>query len=246
MIRRVDWRTPPDYYEPGRAWLAPMSRDLTNPDLDPASSSEANKNIRARSFFDEADNGFLLDWNGTVFLNPPGGKCDADGMRVVTTKPTDIVAAAGRVGGIDAEFELQKELRARHVEGRPWCEASGACGLPPGHKHEGPIQSSAKAWWFKLAREVQARRVPLALFVGFNIEILQTTQVDPEPGLILPLDCFLCFPRTRGAYLDDDNKPVRGMTHASVIVGVLPSATLNRGEHRRRFDELFAPIGRVR
>ena len=40
-------------------------------DLDPASSREANKVVRARSFFTVQSNGLKRQWRGRVFLNPP-------------------------------------------------------------------------------------------------------------------------------------------------------------------------------
>jgi ParB-like chromosome segregation protein Spo0J len=40
-------------------------------DLDPASSREANKVVRAKSFFTVRHNGLKRPWRGRVFLNPP-------------------------------------------------------------------------------------------------------------------------------------------------------------------------------
>lgn len=40
-------------------------------DLDPLSSAEANKTVRARTYYTSADDGFSKEWTGRVFLNPP-------------------------------------------------------------------------------------------------------------------------------------------------------------------------------
>jgi hypothetical protein len=52
--------------------------------LDPASSALANTVVGAARFFDAASNGFAHRWNAkSVFLNPPGGKCDTEGRSLV-------------------------------------------------------------------------------------------------------------------------------------------------------------------
>lgn len=105
---------------------------------------------------------------------------------------------------------------------------------------EVPILSSAKAWWAKLVHEYLARRVEAAVFVGFTLEILQTTQVDPAP--LLPLDCPLCVPSRRVAYVRADGTVGASPPHGSVIVCVTEPGT----DYARRFAEAFAPLGRVR
>jgi len=40
-------------------------------DLDPASTAEANKVVKAKSIFTKRTNGLKKDWHGRVFLNPP-------------------------------------------------------------------------------------------------------------------------------------------------------------------------------
>lgn len=57
-------------------------------DLDPA-TTEWNP-VGADTFFTAHTNGFDKPWGGSVFLNPPGGKCDKDGVSVTRDR------AAGR------------------------------------------------------------------------------------------------------------------------------------------------------
>ncbi len=63
--------------------------------------------------------------------------------------------------------------------------------------------SSAKRWWAKLVTEWAEGRTKAAIFVGFSLEILQTTQNVDEAGALLPLDFPICYPRTRVAYLSE-------------------------------------------
>lgn len=213
------WFTPPAIIEAARATMDGI-------DLDPASCAKANEHVRASRFLDKDENGFGRPWSGKVFLNPPGGVCDSDGLRVVRGK-----------------------------KGEQGCEVTGACGLPPGHAHRKPLLSAAKAWWEKLATQWAAGAVECAVFIGFSIEILQTTQNGMPAGVPSAVDptSLLCFPKTRLAFLqEEDGKlvPVKGNTHASVIVGLgLANAANGSCEivgWEERFREHFAPIGAVR
>jgi len=168
-------------------------------DLDPASCARSNEIVKAKTFFDIERNGFTAVWNGNVFLNPPGGKCDKHGL--------------------------------------PSEDASG--------------ESSTKAWWFKLAQEWNMGHISSAVFLGYSMEILQTTQVNtPETEVIgrrlaIPLDFPLCFPSRRISFLNEENKAVTGNTHASVIV-FLPDMgrNLDYQSSVRRFKKKFREIGR--
>ena len=59
-----EWYTPAEYVELVRQLLGSI-------DLDPASSLEAQKTVKAESFFTKEDDGLNHDWNGRVYLNPP-------------------------------------------------------------------------------------------------------------------------------------------------------------------------------
>lgn len=122
--------------------------------------------------------------------------------------------------------------------------------------------SAAKAWWFKLVREWIEDRVLSAIFIGFSVEILQTTQVDPpriagtirraemqQPTLFVPLDFPMCFPRKRLAYWHegDDGKLVEGKSppHSSVIVYLPPKAVGSFGLGIAKFRHAFGKFGTV-
>lgn len=59
-----EWYTPSEYVESVRSVLGSI-------DLDPASSEQANKVIRASKYFTKVDDGLTHEWAGNVFLNPP-------------------------------------------------------------------------------------------------------------------------------------------------------------------------------
>lgn len=128
---------------------------------------------------------------------------------------------------------------------------------PPGGKDEGG--SRQKAWWYKLAEEWTTRRVNAAIFVGFSLEILQTTQVKAPATLPPPLHFPFCVPQVRVKYShpvapDGVQSSLRGIEqetevgesppHASVIVYLPPrEETKTRVLH---FHEVFSrTFGRV-
>jgi hypothetical protein len=180
-------------------------------DLDPASSARFNGVVEAAEYFNLAKNGLKQRWRGKVFLNPPGGLVDRDGRPVYIKTKT-----------------------------RASCTLTGLCGLLPGHKHEG-VESSAKVWWFKLASEWDLGRVEEAIYVGFSLEILQTTQVERVDGLPVPLDFMTCFPSERVKYLSEDENgkltPGEQPTHSSFFTYIGPNTS--------KFREVFSKFGRV-
>lgn len=121
------------------------------------------------------------------------------------------------------------------------CYETGACGLPPGHKHQG-VESSQKKWWFKLAREVAEGHVEAATFVCFSVELLQSTQNKTPAGLTIPLDYTICFPSSRVSYLKPGGESGDQPPHASCIV---LACDADMTQTLARFREAFSPIGRV-
>lgn len=87
-----------------------------------------------------------------------------------------------------------------------------------------------------------------AFFVGFSLEILQSSQVaypDGELAPVTPHQFPLCYPKERIAFLsendDGDLEEGREPTHGNVLV-YLPQFW-NKTE-RSKFFELFGDIGK--
>jgi phage N-6-adenine-methyltransferase len=59
-----EWYTPKPYVEAVRKVMGSI-------DLDPASCDEAQKNVKAKEYYTEEDDGLAQSWSGCVFLNPP-------------------------------------------------------------------------------------------------------------------------------------------------------------------------------
>lgn len=73
-----DWYTPAVYVEAAREVMGGI-------DLDPATDRTANRVIKARRIYTEADDGLTKDWRGRVFINPPGGQALDFWRRLIET-----------------------------------------------------------------------------------------------------------------------------------------------------------------
>lgn len=62
-----------EYYTP-QPIIDAARRVMGGIDLDPASSPEANKRVRAARFFTQADDGLAQPWTGRVWMNHPFGR----------------------------------------------------------------------------------------------------------------------------------------------------------------------------
>ena len=73
-----DWYTPPDIIEAARIAMGGI-------DLDPATSSNAQKIVRAATWYTVAMNGLRTDlpWRGNVWLNPPYGRGESSARAFV-------------------------------------------------------------------------------------------------------------------------------------------------------------------
>ncbi|MBF2754654.1 MAG: hypothetical protein ISN29_05270 [Gammaproteobacteria bacterium AqS3] len=60
----IEWYTP--------SWVLEAARgSMGTIDLDPASSEEANRHVKATRFYDKDQDGLSQYWEGNVWLNPP-------------------------------------------------------------------------------------------------------------------------------------------------------------------------------
>ncbi len=184
-------------------------------DLDPASSISANRSVRAERIFTKNENGLFQEWRGRCWVNSPGGLVDEAGREVL-----------------------------RRSKKRPGCTESGACGLPPGHKHEG-VNSSAVFWWHKLVHEFEAGRIACAVFLGFSLEILQSAQTFAGKH---PLDFPCSVPKQRIRFETEDERGVRHPgdqpTHGNVIV-LVRLGSEGDDQVMNRFVTTFSQIGYV-
>lgn len=110
--------------------------------------------------------------------------------------------------------DQQKEIRAKH---REEAETWGT-------------RSRALAWWKKLMKEHRAGRTTHALFLGFTLEILRSSQECLEGSA---LDFPICVPRDRLEFSGAEDP-----THGNVIVYIGPDAD--------RFAKVFSQFGRCR
>jgi hypothetical protein len=134
------------------------------------------------------------------------------------------------------EFFTRKDgSLSRPWHGRVWLNPPG--GRAPGNK------SSAAVWWAKLAEEYAAGRVTEALFLGFSIEILATSQ----DAAVWIGDLPFCIPRKRIEF-DRETSPgtfVAGdsPTHSNVIAYLPPRHGSPAAVER--FAAAFNKFGRV-
>lgn len=83
-----------------------MREVLGGIDLDPCTSALVNEQIvMAKTFHTLADNGFVKEWRGTVWLNPPGGYCDAYGIPCPRDLAGRQIRTAGSVSSPRTWFE---------------------------------------------------------------------------------------------------------------------------------------------
>ncbi len=152
--------------------------------------------------------------------------------------PSAIVEAARKVmGGIDldpASCEKANEVvkaaayctRENNGLLHPWwgkvfLNPPGGREFPPDADHERSWgRPNSQLWWPKLVDEWCSGRVEQAIFVGFSIEILQSSQSGKGP---IPLDFPFCIPRARTCFLDEQLVPQKDPTHANVIVYLPPA-----------------------
>ena len=154
-------------------------------------------------------------------------------------------------------------VRARHILTReddglgrswgvPWDPSRVLCNPPGGKGEDGSIQ---KQWWIHGAGQWAAGVVDALIWIAFKLDFLQLTQSGLPPGVPVPLDGAICYPRTRTGYYAPAHTAAlpgfeiealrRGESppHASAVI-YLPSRRDPEG--LARFDGAFSSLGQVR
>ena len=149
----TEWYTPPAIIKLARAVMG-------NIDLDPASSLEANKVVRASRFYSLEDNGLEKPWAGRVWLNPPY----AEGL---VGKFTQKLTLHIRAGEVREAIALVNNATETGWFQDVLCVASGVC-FPkgrvrfwqPGEAEGTPLQGQAVVYFgsrFSLFHSVFSR-----------------------------------------------------------------------------------------
>ena len=106
---------------------------------------------------------------------------------------------------------------AQAWSGRVWLNPPGGC-LDRDDRPAKHGRSAAKRWWQKLEQEYRTGRVTEAIFLGFNLDVLQNTQLPIETAYPV-LDYPICIPRQRIKFLEPDTlQEQKQPTHANVLV----------------------------
>lgn len=97
-------------------------------------------------------------------------------------------------------------------------------------------KSGAAVWWDKLIEEYTSGRVRQAIFLGFSIEIMATSQDSKMWVGQFPF----CIPRNRIEFVNEQFEKGTSPTHSNVVV-YLPA----RIENVERFETNFSQFGKV-
>lgn len=201
--------SPPEIVEAARYVLGGI-------DLDPASSREFNKQVRARKIFTEKQDGLARPWSGRVYLNPPGGSF------ILKKAEAELIAKEARaLAPKMKEAQDQAAKQALKLAREPFRKAAA----------EWETRSRSCAWWRKLTREYEAGRVESGIFLSFTLELLRAAQASKGADFAHPLDFAVCYPRERLCFRG--NEP----THANLIVYLGPNV--------ERFLCVFSEFGRT-
>jgi ParB family chromosome partitioning protein len=142
----------------------------------------------------------------------------------ITLDPASCSAANKIVG---AEIFYTKEDNGLFM---PW---KGKVFLnPPGGKSG--KSSNTKLFWDKLSMGYENNEIEEAVFMGFSVEALQTTQGCKYPIMRYPF----CVPSKRVQFVNLLGEAKYAPSHSNVIVYL--------GRNPERFEEVFKEIGAIK
>jgi hypothetical protein len=113
----VEYCTPVEIVEAARRVMGTI-------DLDPASSENANRIIKAAHIYTEKENGLLQPWHGNVWLNHPFGRaeeaCTPDCNKTIKNKnhvhhAYDYYGNAAWVNHLDHEYEAGRLIQSCNI-----------------------------------------------------------------------------------------------------------------------------------
>lgn len=143
-------------------------------------------------------------------------------------------------------FTEEEDGLARNWWGRVWLNPPGGT-VRTGKR----TRSRSAIWWAKLVEEYEAGRVGQAIFMGFTLEIVRTSQTE-SPISVIEFPC--CFPKDRIDFLTQIDEADTGFSHfleqgqpghANVIAFLPPKADV-LGESVMKFQQVFSKFGVVR
>lgn len=110
---------------------------------------------------------------------------------------------------------------------------------PPGGRNKGSRGTNPQLFWEKLMQQrLENPSFSQAIFLAFNLEMLQTSQNKEFPSL---MDFPFCVPMRRIKFLDPETGlEQKSPTHANALVYV-PGNVMSIN----KFEEVFGQIGRV-
>lgn len=103
-------------------------------------------------------------------------------------------------------------------------------------------KSSAAIWWDKLVEEYHKRNITQAIFLGFSIEIMATSQ-DSRMWLgQFPI----CVPRNRIEFVNENFEKGSSPTHSNVVAYLPPRSNADQ-QHVSitRFAAKFSQFGKI-
>ena len=109
---------------------------------------------------------------------------------------------------------------------------------PPGSKIKG--KSQQKMAWQYLMEQYEIGNVKSAIFLSFNLNLMQSSQIKQEGKL--PMTFAFCVPKQRIAYLKSDLSSSSNPTHPSALFYINPKNDVSKIQ---LFKEVFSSIGHV-